>query len=70
MSPRVKTELAVCREMHVTWRSRVPDARAVAERDRPLQFLESEGLSVTAPGVPPNYPDPSRLITDDCIRAS
>jgi len=23
---------------------------------------------VTAPGVPPNYPDPTKLITDDCIR--
>lgn len=23
---------------------------------------------VTAPGLPPNYPDPKRLITDDCIR--
>ena len=30
---------------------------------------ESEGLPVTAPGVPPGHPDPSRLITDDCIRA-
>jgi hypothetical protein len=25
---------------------------------------------VTAPGVPPNYPDAARLITDDCIRPS
>lgn len=24
--------------------------------------------SVTAPGVPPNYPDPDSLITDDCIK--
>ena len=24
---------------------------------------------VTAPGVPADYPDPSRLVTDDCIRA-
>ena len=30
---------------------------------------ESESLPVTAPGVPPNHPDPSRLVTDDCIRA-
>ena len=31
---------------------------------------ESESLPVTAPGIPPNYPDPARLVTDDCIRAS
>lgn len=24
--------------------------------------------AVTAPGVPPNYPDPSGLVTEDCIR--
>jgi hypothetical protein len=26
------------------------------------------GEPVTAPGVPPHYPEPTRLITDDCIR--
>jgi len=26
------------------------------------------GQSVTSPGVPPGYPDPASLITDDCIR--
>ena len=26
------------------------------------------GGQVTAPGIPESYPDPSRLITDDCIR--
>jgi hypothetical protein len=31
---------------------------------------EESGESVTAPGIPPGYPDPARLITDDCIRAS
>jgi hypothetical protein len=31
---------------------------------------EREGQPVTAPGVPPGYPDPSRLVTDDCIRAT
>ena len=25
------------------------------------------GQPVTAPGVPTAYPDPSRLVTDDCI---
>ena len=31
---------------------------------------EREGEPVTAPGVPPGYPQPDRLVTDDCIRAS
>ncbi len=35
---------------------------AVAER------IEA-GEPVFAPGVPPTYPDPKRLITDDCVRA-
>ena len=26
------------------------------------------GEIVTAPGIPPGYPDPARLVTDDCIR--
>jgi len=46
MSPRVKAELTVCREMDVTGRGRIPNARAVAKRDGPLQFLEAEGVSV------------------------
>ena len=29
---------------------------------------EKQNLPVTAPGVPPTYPDPARLVTDDCIR--
>jgi hypothetical protein len=27
------------------------------------------GQEVTAPGIPPGYPNPSRLVTADCIRA-
>jgi hypothetical protein len=27
------------------------------------------GESVVSPGIPPNYPKPQRLITDDCIKA-
>lgn len=27
-----------------------------------------KGEPVTAPGVPKNYPDPKKLVTDDCIR--
>ena len=30
---------------------------------------EKAGEPVTAPGIPSDYPDPSRLVTDDCIRA-
>jgi hypothetical protein len=26
------------------------------------------GQPVTSPGVPPGYPDPTRLVTDDCVR--
>ena len=28
----------------------------------------ADGQQVTAPGLPPSFPNPSRLITDDCIR--
>jgi hypothetical protein len=31
---------------------------------------EQAGEPVTAPGVPPGYPDPARLVSDDCIRAT
>ena len=27
------------------------------------------GEPVAAPGVPPSYPNPERLISDDCVRA-
>jgi len=27
-----------------------------------------KGEPVTSPGVPRNYPDPKRLVTEDCIR--
>ena len=30
---------------------------------------EESGEPVTAPGIPPGYPEPARLVTDDCIRA-
>jgi hypothetical protein len=26
------------------------------------------GDPVTAPGVPPNYPEPKKLVTEDCIK--
>ncbi len=31
---------------------------------------EHGGEAVTAPGIPPGYPDPARLVTEDCIRAN
>lgn len=31
---------------------------------------EARGEPVTAPGVPPSYPNPDQLISDDCIRAT
>jgi catechol 2,3-dioxygenase-like lactoylglutathione lyase family enzyme len=46
MTSRVKTELAVGRKMDVPGWRRIPDARAIAKRDRPLELLEAEGLSV------------------------
>ena len=27
-----------------------------------------QGNAVTAPGVPPNYPDAKKLVTEDCIK--
>jgi hypothetical protein len=27
------------------------------------------GQPVTSPGVPPEYPDPAHLVTEDCVRA-
>jgi hypothetical protein len=27
------------------------------------------GQAVTAPGIPPDYPDAERLVTHDCVRA-
>ncbi|HET6250963.1 MAG TPA: DNA methyltransferase [Tepidisphaeraceae bacterium] len=30
--------------------------------------MEKQGKPVTAPGVPPGYGDPAKLITDDCIK--
>lgn len=31
--------------------------------------LEKQGKPVTAPGIPPTYPNPQNLVTSDCIRA-
>jgi hypothetical protein len=49
------------------------------KKDLPAQLLalnldvarrEEAGEPVTAPGIPPGYPNPARLVTDDCIRAN
>jgi hypothetical protein len=29
---------------------------------------EAKGESITPPGLPANYPDAKKLVTDDCIR--
>ncbi|MCX6897847.1 MAG: hypothetical protein NT105_04030 [Verrucomicrobia bacterium] len=29
-----------------------------------------KGEPVTAPGVPQGYPEPAKLVTEDCIRAA
>ncbi|MEX1097393.1 MAG: hypothetical protein WED34_15210 [Planctomycetales bacterium] len=48
-----------------------------AKQDLLAQLLElnhavaariAAGEPVAAPGVPPDYPDPQSLVTDDCIR--
>ena len=51
VSPRVKAQLTVGRQMDVTGGSRKPDARAVAERHRPLELIETESLSVELPSA-------------------
>ena len=33
-----------------------------------LADKESDGKSITPPGVPKNYPDAKKLVTEDCIR--
>jgi len=30
--------------------------------------LEKQSKAVTAPGIPPSYPNGQKLVTDDCIR--
>lgn len=33
-----------------------------------VSAAEKSGKTVTAPGVPPSYGDPKKLITEDCIK--
>src|SRR5437762_11598273 len=42
----MKAKIAVGRQMDVTGRRRIPDARSIAERRRTLELGEPEGLSV------------------------
>ncbi len=37
------------------------------ELNRTVAARIEAGQSVTAPGVPAGYPEPQRLVTDDCI---
>src|SRR5690349_6329500 len=51
MPARVKAQLAVGGEMHVAWRRRIPDARAVPERRRSFQLRKPERVSVEHPSA-------------------
>ena len=35
-----------------------------------LAEKESAGQPITPPGLPKNYPDPQKLVTEDCIKPS
>ena len=43
-----------------------PDAHFVNEQEVAAKI--EKGEPVTAPGVPPNYPDAKQLVTEDCIK--
>lgn len=48
-----------------------PRERGTPNEDARVQIAAAKidrGEPVTAPGVPKNYPDPSKLVTEDCIR--
>ena len=51
VSARVQAELGVCGEMHVPRASRVPDARAILQRRRPLDLLQTERIPVEPPSA-------------------
>ena len=34
----------------------------------PWSYAQGQRLPITAPGVPKNYPDANKLVTEDCIR--
>ncbi len=53
---------AVYRTLELPGKNPLKDAHAA------LDAAIDRDEQVTAPGLPPNFPDPSRLITDDCIR--
>jgi hypothetical protein len=41
--------------------------RVNAKKDLPAQ-LPALNQEAAAPGVPKNYPDPTKLVTEDCIK--
>ncbi|MCX6897844.1 MAG: hypothetical protein NT105_04015 [Verrucomicrobia bacterium] len=47
----------------------VPLAQLLALNQEVAAKIE-RGEPVTAPGVPKGYPDPAKLVTEDCIRAA
>jgi hypothetical protein len=44
------------------------DAESLANNLETVRRLEA-GESVTAPAIPSGYPDPARLVTENCVRA-
>ena len=48
----------------------IPQANLLAqllELNQTVAARIEAGQTVTAPGVSPDYPNPARLVTDDCI---
>ena len=68
------------KDVHAALDSAVLDAYGFAPKgDLLAQLLElnlavatqiEKDEAVTSPGLPPVYPNPSQLVTDDCIRPS
>ena len=67
------------KDAHAALDAAVLDAYGFSpRRDLLAQLLElnlavagqiNAAAPVTPPGVPPEYPDPARLVTDDCVQA-
>ena len=65
------------KDAHSALDAAVLDAYGFSQGDLLAQLLDlnldvaqriERGDPVTAPGIPPGYPKPDELVTDDCIR--